>query len=342
MALLAVSYVGAGLLGMHYLFGVVIPYLAFLTFVVGFIYRILDWAKSPVPFRIPTTCGQEKSLPWIKTNAIDNPCSGPAVVVRMFLEVFAFRSLFRNTRIDYRADGPMISYTSSKWLWIHSLMFHYAFLAVLLWHLRFFLDPVPGLIIAIENLDGFLQVGLPQLLISGVLLAGAAGFLLHRRIHIPQMRQISMNSDYFPLLLILAIALTGILMRYFIRVDIVTVKQLTVGLASLSPVIPPDYINPLFYMHVFLVSVLFAYFPFSKLMHLGGIWMSPTRNMINNSRVVRHVNPWNYPVKTHTYEEYEEEFHEVMAEVGLPLDKDYSEAPAEEEAPADAAAEKKD
>jgi len=69
------------------------------------------------------------------------------------------------------------------------------------------------------------------------------------------------------------------------------------------------------------VSVLLAYFPFSKLMHLAGVFLSPTRNLSNNSRFVRHVNPWNYPVKVHTYEEYEEEFRDKMIEAGLPVDK---------------------
>jgi nitrate reductase gamma subunit len=44
-------------------------------------------------------------------------------------------------------------------------------------------------------------------------------------------------------------------------------------------------------------------------MHLGGIFLSPTRNMPGNTRG-RHVNPWNYPVKVHTYEEYEDDFRE--------------------------------
>ena len=72
---------------------------------------------------------------------------------------------------------------------------------------------------------------------------------------------------------------------------------------------------------LFLVSVLFAYFPFSKLMHLGGVFLSPTRNLVNNSRIKRHINPWNYSVKTHSYEEYEDEFRELMREAGLPLEK---------------------
>ena len=47
--------------------------------------------------------------------------------------------------------------------------------------------------------------------------------------------------------------------------------------------------------------MLFAYFPFSKLMHMGGVFLSPTRNLANNNRMRRHVNPWNPEVEVHTY-----------------------------------------
>jgi len=99
------------------------------------------------------------------------------------------------------------------------------------------------------------------------------------------------------------------------------VKELGVGLLALHPALP-EGISPLFYIHLFLVSALIAYFPFSKLMHLGGVFLSPTRNLANNNRMKRHVNPWNYDVKVHTYEEYEEEFRDVMKAAGLPLEKE--------------------
>jgi hypothetical protein len=35
-----------------------------------------------------------------------------------------------------------------------------------------------------------------------------------------------------------------------------------------------------------------------------------------------HPNPWNYDVKTHTYEEYEDEFRDKMKAAGLPLEKE--------------------
>jgi nitrate reductase gamma subunit len=134
---------------------------------------------------------------------------------------------------------------------------------------------------------------------------------------------LSLAGDYFPLLLIFGIATSGICLRYFDKTDVVAVKDLATGLISLDPVVPAG-ISLIFFIHLFFVTVLFAYFPFSKLMHFAGVFMSPTRNMANNNRMKRHVNPWNYPVKVHTYEEYEDEFRDVMKAAGMPLEKEES------------------
>jgi nitrate reductase gamma subunit len=135
------------------------------------------------------------------------------------------------------------------------------------------------------------------------------------------MRYISLPADYFPLFLIFGIGATGVLMRYFFKVNIVGVKELTMGLINFSPKIP-EGIGIIFYIHLFLVSILFAYFPFSKLMHMAGIFLSPTRNLANTNRVQRHINPWDYPVKVHTYEEYENENREHLKESGIPVEKE--------------------
>ncbi|SHE77220.1 putative sulfite reductase-associated electron transfer protein DsrM [Desulfacinum infernum DSM 9756] len=305
--------------GMTSFFGVIVPYLAVALFFIGVVARVVRWARSPVPFRIPTTCGQQKSFNWIKPDKLDNPWDNKGVVLRMILEVLLFRSLFRNSRMEFY-EGPKIRYASAKWLWLGAIVFHYSFLVVLLRHLRFFSEPVSSLVHLLEGVDGFLEVGAPRLYISGLALLAGVAFLFLRRVTIPQLKYISLPSDYFPLFLIFAIAATGVLMRYIYKVDIVSVKELTMGLATFHPVVP-EGIGSLFYIHLFLVSVLFAYFPFSKLVHMAGVFLSPTRNLPNNSRMVRHINPWNYPVKVHTYEEYEDEFREKMIEAGLPVEK---------------------
>lgn len=319
LVLVSVAYFGsqAGLGG--FFFGVAIPYAALIIFLLGFVLKILKWGRSPVPFRIPTTGGQQKSLPWIKQAKLDNPSGTMGVIGRMLLEVLMFRSLYRNLKTELR-DGKLV-YGWEKWLWISALVFHWTFLIVLIRHLRFFTQPVPMFVNLTDSLDGFLQIGIPHFLMTGGLLLVAALYLLMRRFTIPQVRYISLAADYFPLLVIIGIALSGILMRYFYKVDIIKVKELTIGLATVKPVVP-EGIGPIFFVHLFLISTLFAYFPFSKLMHLGGVFMSPTRNLANNNRMKWHVNPWNYDVKVHTYEEYEDEFRDKMKMAELPVEKE--------------------
>ncbi|MGB9712681.1 MAG: sulfate reduction electron transfer complex DsrMKJOP subunit DsrM [Dissulfurimicrobium hydrothermale] len=305
--------------GLQYVFGVILPYTGFIILLVGFVFRVLDWAKSPVPFRIPTTAGQEFSFPWIKQAKLDNPSTTMGVLGRMAFEILAFRSLFRNTKAELRS-GNLI-YGPAKWLWLFALAFHWAFFIIAVRHLRLFMEPVPGFVEWLDKLDSIMQIGTPPLYITDVLLIAGVTFLLLRRLMSPRIRYISLPADYFPLFLILAIATTGILMRFFIRTDIVGVKEILVGLATFHPVMP-DGIGPIFFIHATLVSVLMAYFPFSKLMHLGGVFLSPTRNMANNNRMVRHVNPWNYPVKIHTYDEYEDEFRDLMKGAGIPVERE--------------------
>jgi nitrate reductase gamma subunit len=329
LVLFLFAYVGVEAAGLDVLFGVIIPYLALIIFIAGFVYRVMGWAQAPVPFRIPTTAGQQKTLPWIKSNSIDCPSTKGGVVLRMILEVLFFRSLFRNTRMELRSGGRLI-YKLEMWLWLGALAFHWAFLIILLRHLRFFTEPVPFFVPLLESIDGFfrmefmtdfIQIGVPGLYLTDVVLLAAVTFLFLRRIVMPQIKYISLASDYFPLFLILGIAVSGVLMRYFTRVDIAAAKELAMGLATFHPSVP-EGIGGVFYVHLFLVSVLLAYFPFSKLMHLGGIFLSPTRNLPTDTRARRHVNAWNYPVPVHTYEEYEDEFREKMIEAGLPVEKE--------------------
>jgi len=318
LILLVMLGVGAG--NLQYLFGVIIPYAAIVLFLVGIVLRVLRWAGAPVPFRIPTTSGQQNSLPWIKSNTLDNPHTLMGVLGRMALEVFFFRSLFRNTKMELK-DGPRLAYGSCKWLWLGGLVFHYSFLIIFIRHFKYFAEPVPFFIPILQSLDGFFQIGVPILYMTDIMILLAITYLFFRRVVSPQLRYLSLAGDYFPLLLIGAIAISGILMRYFYKVDIVAVKKLGAGLLSLHPILP-EGIGLLFYVHLFLVSTLIAYFPYSKLVHMAGVFMSPTRNLANNNRMRRHINPWNPKVKTHSYEEYEDEFREVMKAAGMPLEKE--------------------
>ena len=320
LALVVIPLVGAGALGWHALFGVFIPLFAVVVFLAGFVYRVMEWGRSAVPFRIPTTGGQQESLSWIKPSKLDNPSTTAGTVGRMILEILLFRSLFRNTRVQL-TTGPKLSYGSSKWLWLGAIAFHYSFFIILARHMRFFTEPVPVPFEWLDKLDGILQIGVPTLYMTEIVILAALAYLFLRRVVVPQLRYISLPADYFPLLLIFAIVVSGVLMRYFIRTDIMDIKSLAMGLATLNFTVP-EGIGVIFYIHMFLVSALLVYFPMSKLMHLGGVFLTPTRNLSNNNRMQRHVNPWNYPVKVHTYEEWENEYRDKMKEAGLPVEKE--------------------
>jgi nitrate reductase gamma subunit len=322
IVLILIAGVGSQIAGMPYFFGVFVPYVAIAIFLGGFVYRVVQWAKSPVPFSIQTTCGQGKSLEFIKHNRLEAPDTTAEVVARMLLEILTFRSLFRNTKSEIH-DGPRITYESSKWLWLFGIIFHYSFLIVVIRHMRLFLNPVPEVIAFLDWADSMFEIGVPSMYMTTAGLIGGAALLFSRRLVNRHVRYISLMNDYFPLVLIFSIGVTGALMRHFLRdgIDIVAIKQLAVGLVTFSPVISSD-IGAIFYIHVFLVATLLVYFPFSKLMHLGGVFLSPTRNMKNNSRAVRHINPWNPDIKPHSYAEYEDEFREFMVDAGIPVEKE--------------------
>ncbi len=71
LALLLLAWVGTGVIDVpftHWLFGTGLPWAAAFTFVVGFVWRVLDWAKVPVPFRIPTA--------WVALETLEIPAPG--------------------------------------------------------------------------------------------------------------------------------------------------------------------------------------------------------------------------------------------------------------------------
>ena len=133
VALVLIVFIGvkaANLL--DYLFGVIIPYLAFLHSLQEAVYRVMKWVCVPVPFlRIPTTAGQIPALD--KQNKIDNR----SLLLRHHQKGWkCFYSVrFQNTRAELR-DGPNLSYGSTEWLWAAGSAFHWTFLIILIRHFR--------------------------------------------------------------------------------------------------------------------------------------------------------------------------------------------------------------
>ena len=174
-----------------------------------------------------------------------------------------------------------------KALWAGAWLFHVALGAILFRHLRYFTYPVPGLVLYMEQVA----------LLIGYLFGVTALFLFWRRMALRRTLYVSNLPDYFALGLLAAIAGSGIMVSYWAHVYVVDVKAFLLGLLRLHPVAPPNH--PLFLIHYLLVLTLLLYFPFSKLLHAGGIFLSPSRNQPwqVQKRGKRYVNPWDYPVR---------------------------------------------
>ena len=280
------------------IFYTTIFYIAFAVLVVGFIYRVIRWANIPVPLNIVTT----------GRGYLDNPQTRTASVLRMATEVLLFRSLWRNTKYDLETNEVQ----SNRILWLGALAFHVSFLLIGLRHLRLFIEPFPSWMATLRAVEA-VGPSMPGLSYSSLLIIAALSFLLVRRIINPEMRYISILGDYFIVLLIILIALSGMIIAYYKLVAIVAVKAYVLSLVALKPVAPN--FHWFFYVHFLLVSTLLIYFPFSKLMHAPGVFFSPTRNQVNDPRTRRHINPWDYPVIPETFEEYREKYKEALKDV---------------------------
>lgn len=192
------------------------------------------------------------------------PITRGGVALRMAREVIFFESLFKG----------------SLWTWLFGWLFHASLALVLARHLRYFTEPIWGWVVLVQPLGILAAFGM---------LAGLAG-LLARRVLVDRIRYISTPSDYLMLVLLGLIAVSGLLMKYVARTDVVAVKAYFLGLMRLDwQPLPAD---PVLYVHLGLVAALMIVFPYSKLLHAPGVFFSPSRNQTDNPREARHLAPW--------------------------------------------------
>lgn len=218
-------------------------------FVVGVAARIVQYARTPAPLKIPTTPA---------------PTTTGGVAWRMAREVVFFESLFKG----------------NLWIWILGWVFHLSLLLVVLRHLRYFVEPVPAFLVFLQPFGTY----------AGLTMAAALAGLWLRRLAVERIRYISTISDHLMLVLLLAIAATGLGMKFIAHTDVVAVKVFFLGLLRFDwQPLPAD---PLLALHLGLVAALMIVFPFSKLLHAPGVFFSPTRNQTDNPREKRHLADW--------------------------------------------------
>ncbi|BAP54914.1 electron transport protein DsrM [Thioploca ingrica] len=230
----------------------ILLYVATLIFVLGLAYRIYEYASVPAPLKIPT---------------MPAPLTRSGVVLRILSEVVLFQSLFR----------------SNKWIWLFGVMFHLALWVVLLRHLRYFIEPVWTWVVLVQPFGKYA---------SFFLFIGLVG-LLTRRIVVERIRYISNPSDYLMLILLLVIGSSGMMMTFVKHTDIVQFKAFILSVVHLKLFHwQPLPLNAPLLIHLAAVITLMIIFPFSKLLHAPGVFFSPTRNQVDNSREQRHVARW--------------------------------------------------
>jgi nitrate reductase gamma subunit len=192
------------------------------------------------------------------------PTTGGGVALLMAREVVFFQSLFK----------------ASLWTWLFGWVFHAALALVLARHLRYFTDPVWGWVAGVQPFGVYAGFAMG---------AGLAG-LWARRFLVDRVRYISTPSDHLMLALLIAIAASGLAMKFLAHTDVVTVKSFFMGLLALQVrELPAD---PALAVHLALVAALMIVFPFSKLLHAPGLFFSPGRNQIDNPRERRHLAEW--------------------------------------------------
>lgn len=189
------------------------------------------------------------------------PRSRLGVFGRLLLELFAFRALAR----------------ANLTTWLASLAFHYGLLFVLIMHLRFVFPTLPLSLLVFIQWSGWA---------AGLMLGGLLVLLL-RRCLIDRLRYISSPSDYLHVLLLMAIACSGLLLKRVWPTDLFAVGEFLRGAFILKWQPLPDHIG--LYVHLGLVLLLIIVFPISKLLHGIGIVFSPTLNQRDSTRQAKRV-----------------------------------------------------
>ena len=157
-------------------------------------------------------------------------------------------------------------------LWIGTWVFHLFLFLVLVGHSRLIIDfPVLWKNLGLDNGKAD-RVGAAIGGAAGLVLLVAAIYILMRRFVFVRVREISRFADYAGIGLILAVVISGDLMRFSSHFDVTSARDFFSGLLGLKITAVPS--DPFFLLHFFFAQVLIMYIPFSKLLHIPGVFYS--------------------------------------------------------------------
>ena len=200
----------------------------------------------------------------LKIPTMPAPLTKSGAAFRVFREVAFFESLFK----------------SNRWIWIFAVLFHAGLALALLRHVRYFQADVW---LVIELVQPFGIYG------GMAMVAGLLG-LWARRVIQERIRYITGPSDHLMLALLVLIGFSGLMLKFVNHTDIIQVKAFFLGLLRFNiQELPADL--PLLVL-LGAVATLMIVFPFSKLLHVPGVFFSPSRNQVDDARDKRHWAPW--------------------------------------------------
>ncbi len=175
---------------------------------------------------------------------------------RILVEILTCRELSRGNRT----------------LWIGTWFFHLFLFLILLGHTRIVTDfPLLWRTIGLTNGRAD-QFGPAIGGAAGLILLATAIYILIRRFTMVRVREISGFEDFACISLILAVVISGDLMRFSSHLDLARSREFISGLCGLTPTAIPR--DPWFLLHFFLAQVLIMYIPFSKFLHIPGVFYS--------------------------------------------------------------------
>lgn len=225
--------------GFGYFVGVILPPVTVLVFLGGLSYRVLEWRKLAMP----------------KITLYPAPEPGADTFWSVFKATFFSPGLFKADRA----------------LWTGAWVFHAALALILIGHVRVGMD-FPAIWAAAGINADIMSATVGTT--AGVVILLTAVFLTYRRFAFSRVQEISQGGDYFALFLLLAVILSGNAMRFQGHFDLNLTREYFAGLTRFQAPIPP--LNGWFLAHFLLGQILFLYLPFSKLLHLGGIFFTQT------------------------------------------------------------------
>jgi len=218
-------------------------YVAAVIFLGGLGWRLFKVFSQPPHLRKPQT---------------ERPSPRVAATVRAATDVLFFRSTFFNDRI----------------MWLCSACLHFGLLLVILRHLRYALDPnwVGPYVWKVVVL-----AQMPGLYGGAVFYVGVVGFWL-RRIVIAEERAKTSLTDHLLFALMAAIPVVGYL-NLWVHTDVVAVKEFFVGMVTFD--LKPLPTDALLLTHLWLVALLLVTLPFTKFMHMAGVFDEMEKKLLS-------------------------------------------------------------